>query len=106
MFVVIVGAVWSSRKDFDWTADWLPLMSTANHLTVFAPGLLFESTSPTERARWALYVGDDSVGVEPSVVYRITEGSLSIENRKLIGDLSWDTPSESSVVVGAVTSLP
>ena len=58
----------SSRNVFDCTADWLPLMSTAIHLTVFAPGVVSFRTSPMLRARWLLYVGDDSVGVEPSVV--------------------------------------
>jgi hypothetical protein len=65
---VTVGAVWSSRKDLDCTADWLPLMSTANHLTVCAPGVSISRISPMLRARWLLYVGEDSVGVEPSVV--------------------------------------
>jgi len=43
-------------------------MSTANHLTVVAPGVLILRISPMLRARWLLYLGEDSVGVEPSVV--------------------------------------
>ena len=38
----------------DWTADTLPLMSTASHLTVVRPKRLIVRTSPTLRARWAL----------------------------------------------------
>ena len=68
MFVVIVGATVSIRNVFVCTADVLPLMSVAIHLTVFVPGVVSVSTSPMLRARWALYVGDDRVGVEPSVV--------------------------------------
>ena len=43
-------------------------MSTASHLTVLVPGVETVSTWPTLRARWFSYVGDDRVGVEPSVV--------------------------------------
>src|SRR4051812_47029717 len=68
MLTVIAGPVWSTRKDCDLTADWLPFMSTASHLTVCVPSLGSVSTSPIERARWLLYVGEVSVGVEPSVV--------------------------------------
>ena len=38
----------------DWTAETLPLMSTASHLTVVRPNALIVRTSPTLRARWAL----------------------------------------------------
>src|SRR4051794_20092497 len=54
MLTVTVGATWSSRNEADWTASWLPLMSTPNHLTVFTPGFESAMTSPTLRARWAL----------------------------------------------------
>ena len=49
-------------------AERLPLMSTANHLMSWTPMRLIVSTSPMLRARWLLYVGDASVGSEPSVV--------------------------------------
>src|SRR4051794_18319834 len=68
MLTVTVGATVSTRNDCDCTAPWLPLMSTPNHLTVVTPGFEIGMTWPTLRARWASYVGEDSVGVEPSVV--------------------------------------
>ena len=65
---VPVSSSAATSRRWDFTADWLPLTSTANHLTVYAPGVLSVRTSPMERARWLLYFGDASVGVEPSVV--------------------------------------
>ena len=65
---VPVSSSAATSRRWDLTADWLPLTSTANHLTVYAPGVLSVRTSPMERARWLLYVFEFSVGVEPSVV--------------------------------------
>src|SRR4051794_5020362 len=50
MLVVIVGAVVSTRKVLVWTAETLPLMSTASHLTVFRPEAETVRTWPTLRA--------------------------------------------------------
>ena len=56
------------RNVCDWTADTLPLMSTAIHLTTWTPRRSRVSTWPGRRGPWFSYVGEARVGVEPSVV--------------------------------------
>ena len=51
-----------------WTADVLPLMSTAIHLTSWIPGRSMLRICPGRRGPWASYLGEAVVGVEPSVV--------------------------------------
>ena len=56
MLTVTVGAHLVEPGRTSTAADWLPLMSTPNHLTVFTPGLDSAITWPTLQARWASYV--------------------------------------------------
>src|ERR1700754_1934246 len=42
----------ATRGSWDWTASWLPLMSTDIHLIVWAPRALSVSTSPGRRGPW------------------------------------------------------
>ena len=68
MFVVIVGAGLVEQERLGLHRGLVALDVDGEPLDLLAPGVVIFSTSPTQRARWLLYVGDDSVGVEPSVV--------------------------------------
>ncbi len=62
----IVGGTVSITKDFDWTAEVLPLKSTAIHFSVESSRM--RTGSGSSRGRFGFHSVDDVVGVEPSSV--------------------------------------